>query len=94
MAGSRGWSSAAAGEASARADSLAASAGAAADAATAPLAGVELREVVARLEPAASLRSALELILTARTSIALVAAPDGSYLGAVTLETIRAGLSA
>ena len=63
-------------------------------AAVAPLAGVELREVVARLEPTASLRAALELILTARTSIALVADPGGTYLGAVTLETIRAGLSA
>ena len=63
-------------------------------AAAAPLTGVALREVVARLEPTASLRSALELILTARTSIALVADPGGAYLGAVTLETIRAGLSA
>jgi osmoprotectant transport system ATP-binding protein len=63
-----------------------------ADAAT-PLASAALRPVVARLEPSSSLRAALELILTARSSTALVAEPDGTYLGSVTLETIRSGLA-
>ena len=58
----------------------------------APLADLQLEPVVARLQPASTLRAALELILTARSSTALVTDPDGRYLGSVTLETIRSGL--
>ena len=58
-----------------------------------PLAAADLRPVVAQLRPTSSLRAALELILTARSSTALVADPDGTYLGSVTLETIRSGLA-
>jgi osmoprotectant transport system ATP-binding protein len=58
-----------------------------------PLDGVDLQDVVAQLPPDASLRAALEVILTARSSIALVADRDGTYRGAVTLETIRSGLA-
>ncbi|MGN6692878.1 MAG: ABC transporter ATP-binding protein [Aquihabitans sp.] len=61
--------------------------------AAAPLAAAELRPVVAQLRPSSSLRAALEVILTARSSTALVADDDGTYLGSVTLETIRAGLA-
>jgi osmoprotectant transport system ATP-binding protein len=61
--------------------------------ANAPLADVVLKPVVAQLRPASSLRAALEVILTARSSTALVADEDGTYLGSVTLETIRAGLA-
>ncbi len=60
---------------------------------TAPLADAALEPVVARLQPSSSLRAALELILTARSSTALVADADGLYLGSVTLETIRSGLA-
>ncbi|HWJ61203.1 MAG TPA: ABC transporter ATP-binding protein [Acidimicrobiales bacterium] len=60
---------------------------------TAPLDGAALRPVVAQLRPSSSLRAALEVILTARSSTALVADEDGTYLGAVTLETIRGGLA-
>jgi osmoprotectant transport system ATP-binding protein len=62
--------------------------------ASAPLVGADLRPVLAKLEPSSSLRAALEVILTARSSTALVTDPDGTYLGAVTLETIRSGLAA
>ncbi|HWJ96521.1 MAG TPA: ATP-binding cassette domain-containing protein, partial [Acidimicrobiales bacterium] len=61
--------------------------------AAAPLTGTELRPVVAQLRPSSSLRAALEVILTARSSTALVADEDGTYLGSVTLETIRSGLA-
>ncbi len=63
-------------------------------AAATPLAHADLRPVLAQLAPSSSLRAALEAILTARSSTALVTDPDGTYLGAVTLETIRAGLAA
>jgi osmoprotectant transport system ATP-binding protein len=59
----------------------------------APLADAALEPVVARLQPTSSLRAALEVILTARSSTALVADADGTYLGSVTLETIRSGLA-
>ena len=58
-----------------------------------PLAHVPLQPVVAQLQPTSSLRAALELILTARSSTALVTDADGTYLGSVTLETIRSGLA-
>ena len=60
--------------------------------ASAPLVGADLRPVVAQLRTGSSLRAALETILTARSSTALVTDEDGTYLGAVTLETIREGL--
>jgi len=60
----------------------------------ATLADAPLEPVLAQLRPSSTLRAALELILTARSSTALVAEADGTYLGSVTLETIRAGLAA
>ncbi|WP_421118841.1 ABC transporter ATP-binding protein [Aquihabitans daechungensis] len=60
---------------------------------SAPLAGAALEPVFARLQPTSSLRAALEVILTSRSSTALVAEADGTYRGSVTLETIRAGLA-
>ena len=59
----------------------------------APLADALLEPVVARLQPTSTLRAALELILTARSPTALVTDADGTYLGSVTLETIRSGLT-
>jgi osmoprotectant transport system ATP-binding protein len=61
--------------------------------ATAPIAELEPEPVIALLPPSASLREALEVILTARTSTALVVEPGGTYLGVVTLEAIRSGLT-
>jgi osmoprotectant transport system ATP-binding protein len=61
--------------------------------APAPVQAAELQPVVAQLQPTSSLRAALELILTARSSTALVTDADGTYLGSVTLETIRSGLA-
>ena len=58
-----------------------------------PLEAADLRPVVALLQPSSSLRAALEVILTARSSTALVADADGRYLGSVTLESIRSGLA-
>jgi osmoprotectant transport system ATP-binding protein len=40
-----------------------------------------------------SLREALEVILTANSSTAVVVADDGSFAGTVSLETIRSGLA-
>ena len=58
-----------------------------------PLTTLTPEPVVAQLHPSSSLRAALELILTARSSTALVTEDDGTYLGSVTLETIRSGLA-
>ena len=48
---------------------------------------------VARVRSSSSLRQALEVILTSRSSIAVVVDDDDRYQGAVTLEAIREGLS-
>ena len=48
---------------------------------------------VARVRASSSLRQALEVILTSRSSIAVVVDDDDTYQGAVTLEAIREGLS-
>jgi len=46
----------------------------------------------AQVTPAQSLRAALEVIMTSRTSVAVINA-DGRFRGVVTLEQIRAGLA-
>ncbi|QXC63208.1 ATP-binding cassette domain-containing protein [Aquihabitans sp. G128] len=46
----------------------------------------------AQVRPDATLREALEVILTARSSTAVVLNDDGTYGGTVSLETIREGL--
>jgi osmoprotectant transport system ATP-binding protein len=60
---------------------------------SAPLSQLRPEPAVAQLRPSATLREALELILTARSSTALVVDDEGTYLGAVTLEAIRSGLA-
>jgi osmoprotectant transport system ATP-binding protein len=47
----------------------------------------------AQVRPESTLREALEVILTANSSTAVVLNDDGSYGGTVTLESIRAGLA-
>ena len=59
--------------------------------------GASLRELerflpAAQVEPASTLRSALEVIMNSRTSVAVIN-DDGRFRGTVTLERIRAGLA-
>jgi osmoprotectant transport system ATP-binding protein len=58
-----------------------------------PLDALRPEAAVAQLRPSSTLREALEVILTARSSVALVVDDDGHYLGSVTLESIREGLA-
>ena len=58
-----------------------------------PIADLQPEVLRARVEPTATLREALEVILTSHTSTALVVDADGTYHGAVTLEAIREGLA-
>ncbi len=59
--------------------------------------GTELRQIerflpAAQVAPSSTLRSALEIIMTSRTSVAVVN-DAGRFRGTVTLERIRAGLA-
>ncbi|WP_426571700.1 ABC transporter ATP-binding protein [Aquihabitans sp. McL0605] len=58
-----------------------------------PLEALAPEPAVAQLHPSSTLREALEVILTARSSVALVVDEGDHYLGSVTLESIREGLS-
>ena len=57
------------------------------------LASVEVRRTVATITPQSTLREALELILNARSEVAIVLEDDHRYLGAVTVESIRRSLA-
>ncbi len=57
------------------------------------LASVEVRRTVATISPQSTLREALELILNARSEVAIVLEGDHRYLGAVTVESIRRTLA-
>ncbi|MCU1499029.1 MAG: ATP-binding cassette protein [Acidimicrobiales bacterium] len=57
------------------------------------LGGLEPQPPAAQVGPDSSLRETLEVILTARSSAAVVLNDDGTYGGTVSLETIRAGLA-
>ena len=57
------------------------------------LSGLEPQPPAAQVGPDSTLREALEVILTARTSTAVVVGADGSFAGTVTLESIREGLT-
>jgi len=46
----------------------------------------------AQVAPSSTLRSALEVIMTSRTSVAVIN-DDGRFRGTVTLERIRGGLA-
>ncbi len=56
------------------------------------LASVEVRRTVATVSPQSTLREALELILNARSEVAIVLEDNHRYLGAVTVESIRQAL--
>ena len=58
----------------------------------ADLASLERFLPAAQVEPTSTLRSALEIIMTSRTSVAVIN-DDGRFRGTVTLERIRAGLA-
>jgi osmoprotectant transport system ATP-binding protein len=58
----------------------------------ADLASLERFLPAAQVEPTSTLRSALEIIMTSRTSVAVIN-DNGRFRGTVTLERIRAGLA-
>jgi osmoprotectant transport system ATP-binding protein len=62
------------------------------EAANGSLASLDPQPPAAVLGSGSTLREALEEILTARSSTAVVVEPDGSFAGTVTLESIREGL--
>ncbi len=57
------------------------------------LGSVQVRRTVATVSPQSTLREALELILNARSEVAIVLEDDHRYLGAVTVESIRRALA-
>ena len=57
------------------------------------LASVKVRRTVATVSPQSTLREALELILNARSEVAIVLEDNHRYLGAVTVESIRRSLA-
>ncbi len=57
------------------------------------LAALDPRPPAAVVGVESNLREALEVILTSRSSVAVVVGGDGAYDGTVTLESIRAGLA-
>ncbi|MEO6628010.1 MAG: ATP-binding cassette domain-containing protein [Aquihabitans sp.] len=59
----------------------------------ADLATVEVRRTVATVSPQSTLREALELILNARSEVAIVLEDNHRYLGAVSVESIRRSLA-
>lgn len=54
---------------------------------------IEVRRTVATVTPQSTLRQALEVILNARSEVAIVLEDDHRYLGAVTVESIRRELA-
>ena len=56
------------------------------------LSSVEVRRTVATVSPQSTLREALELILNARSEVAIVLEDNHRYLGSVTVESIRRAL--
>ena len=59
----------------------------------ADLTAVEVRRTAATVTPQSTLRQALEVILNARSEVAIVLEDDRRYLGAVTVESIRKELA-
>ena len=57
------------------------------------LATVKVRRTVATVSPQSTLREALELILNARSEVAIVLEDNHRYLGAVSVESIRRSLA-